>query len=288
MPEDLTVALVTEIFADDAAAVLLPRLQDAARKGTDLAVLPELPMDRWAPATPEASPRDVEPPGPEGPRQRALAAAAAEAGLGVLGGAILQDPATGLRRNTALLVDRSGRLVACYEKVHMPQEPGFWEQSHYQPGTEPPRPASLADDGLVLGIQICSDINRPVGSQLLAAAGAQVILVPRATEATTWPRWRSVMRATALTCGCYVVSVNRPRAVLEPRTEDREPIAIGGPSVVVDPDGRLVVETEEPLAVARLEADRVRIARQAYPGYLTRPAGLYARAWADVAASGER
>ena len=65
-------------------------------------------------------------------------------------------------------------------KVHLPDEPGFHEVDHYRPGTEPPRRVDL--EGLALGVQLCSDANRPVGSHLLAAQGVQAIVVPRATE----------------------------------------------------------------------------------------------------------
>ena len=119
-----------------------------------------------------------------------------------------RDRASGVRHNTALVFDAPGRPVARYVKVHLPDEPGFHEPYHDVPG------AVLADVipdfGFTLGIQICSDINRPEGSQLLAAHGAMAILSPRATEAATFDRWRLVFRANAMTGCTYVLSVNRP------------------------------------------------------------------------------
>lgn len=136
------------------------------------------------------------------------AGAARDAGIGLVGGAIVRDPDTGRRRNTALVFDRRGSLVATYAKVHLPDEPGFHEPCHYDPGDVVGEPIHAF--ALPIGIQICSDINRPAGAHALAAAGAAAILHPRATEASTYERWKLVLRATAITTCAYVLSVNRP------------------------------------------------------------------------------
>ena len=270
--DPLDIALVTEVFFDpDGPARLGRRLADAACGGASLAILPELPLNPWSAASKTPRADDAEPPG--GPRSRAQSEAAASARIALVGGAIVADPADGIRRNTALVHDATGRLVAAYAKVHLPQEPGFWETSHYEPGREPPRPVRLAC--CALGVQICSDINRPFGAQLLAALGAEVIVVPRATEPGTYERWKVVFQATALTAAAWVVSVNRPRA------PDLE-VPIGGPSIVVDPSGRVVLETDEPLAVVRIDRAAVAKARTGYPGYLPHPADLYAAGWHAV------
>jgi N-carbamoylputrescine amidase len=267
----LTVALVSEVFVGpDAGRRLTARLEEAASLGAELAVLPELPLDAWAPATREAHDDDAEP--LDGPRQRLMAAAAAQAGIGLVGGVILRD-GDGRRRNTALVIDAGGRLVARYAKLHLPEEPGFWETSHYQPGDEPPEVIHAFP--LDLGVQICSDINRPEGSHLLGALGVEAIIAPRATERRTHDRWRLVFQANALTSCCYVLSVNRPGP--------EAGVHIGGPSICVDPDGQVLLETTEPLATVRLERAVVRRAREAYPGYLPVRAGLYADAWRELA-----
>jgi omega-amidase len=168
--------------------------------------------------------------------------------------------------------------VATYEKLHLPDEPGFWEPAHYEPGNEAPR--RIDGFGLPIGLQVCSDTNRPEGSHLLGADGAMAILVPRATEERTYQRWKTVFRANALTSTAYVVSVNRPAP--------EEGVLIGGPSVAVDPNGEVMVETTDRLALAHLHAAPVRKARGDYPGYLPIRARLYADAWSRLAgADGE-
>lgn len=279
----MRVALLTEVFHGAGAADrLVARLREARAEGAELAVLPELPLDPWIPVRREPRESDAEP--PDGPRARLLRRAAREAGVAVLGGAIVreegaggpgaEDPGRGSGRRfaTAFLVDAGGRPVDAYRKLHLPEEEGFWETAHYEAGDDPPRVVEVG--GVLLGVQLCSDVNRPEGAQLLAAGGAEAILAPRATPPETWNRWRLVLRALAVTGASYVVSVNRPEEPGAP---------VGGPSVVVAPDGRVVVETVEPRVVVSLDREAVRAARREYPGYLPFRAGVYARGWQGLA-----
>ena len=268
----LTVALISEVFWEaDGVARLRERLGEAAERGADVAVLPELPLNQWRPSTKEPVDDDAEP--MDGPRSRPQAEAAAEAGIGLVGGIIHRDPDTGRRTSRALVFDRSGSLVATYEKLHLPEEPGFWETSHYEPGREPPR--RIDAFGLPVGVQICSDSNRPQGTHLLAADGAMAVVIPRASEERSYQRWKTVFRANALTSCLYVLSVNRPHP--------EDGVLIGGPSVVIDPNGQPLVETTDTLALVTLDERVVQEARRAYPGYLPVRARLYADAWAEIA-----
>jgi N-carbamoylputrescine amidase len=268
----LTVALISDVFwQPDGIGRLKGRLDEAARRGADLAVLPEIPLNPWTPATKEPRDDDAEP--MDGPRARAQAEAAAEAGIGLVGGIIHRDAATGRRTSRGLVFDRAGTLVATYEKLHLPEEPGFWETSHYQPGTDAAR--RIDAFGVPVGVQICSDNNRPEGTHLLAAQGAMAVVVPRASEERTYQRWKVVFRANAMTSACYVLSVNRP--------DPEAGVLLGGPSVAVDPSGEVIVETTDPISLVTLDAEAVRRARIAYPGYLPVRARLYADAWAKIA-----
>ncbi|HZV01184.1 MAG TPA: carbon-nitrogen hydrolase family protein [Planctomycetota bacterium] len=270
MEQPVTVALVSDVFFDrDAEARLCSRLGEAKGKGAALAVLPEIPLNPWSPATKEARADDAEPAG--GPRAQMLARCAKKVGIAVLGGAIIKEG--GKRLNTALLVDAKGELVGRYAKTHLPEEPGFWETSHYEPGDEPPRVMSVA--GLRVGVQICSDSNRPALTHALACAGAEAILAPRATERDTWESWKLVFRANALTTSTYVLSVNRPAP--------EQGCPLGGPSFVADPMGNVLVESTDPVVVATLDPAALAAARRDYPGYLARRSDLYARAFAACA-----
>ena len=269
----LTVALVSEVFWEaDGPIRLKDRLAEASERGADLAVLPEIPLNPWRPSTKDARDEDAEP--MDGPRATAQREAAAEAGIGLIGGIIHRD-ATGRRTSRSLVIDAGGNVIATYEKLHLPEEPGFWETSHYEPGTEAPR--RIDAFGLPIGVQICSDNNRPEGVHLLGARGAMAMINPRATEEKTYQRWKTVFRANALTSCLYVLSVNRPHP--------EDGVLIGGPSVAFDPNGDVMVETTDALALVTLEAKVVTDARRAYPGYLPVRARLYADAWDEVARS---
>jgi N-carbamoylputrescine amidase len=267
----LTVALVSEVFwQPDGLGRLDATLDEAARRGADIALLPELPLHPWRPATTEAVDDDAEP--MDGPRFTAQATAARRAGIGLVGGIIHRDEA-GRRTSRAVVFDASGTLVSTFEKLHLPEEPGFWETSHYEPGSAVARPIDAF--GLPIGIQICSDTNRPEGSHLLGALGAEAILIPRATEEKTYQRWKVVFRSSALTSAAYVLSVNRP--------DPEEGVLIGGPSVAIDPSGQAMVETTDRLALVTLDHAVIEQARVAYPGYLPIRADLYAEAWSEAA-----
>lgn len=273
----LNIALLTEVFFDDIRGErLIRRLREARAAGADLAVLPELPLDPWIPATRDADPEDAEEPG--GRRHQLQAAAAREAGIAVLGGAIVRDSETGKRHNAALLFDDGGSLIGSYRKVHLPFEEDFWEAAHYEPGTEPPR--VFPGFGMPLGVQICSDANRTSGSQLLAAQGVGAIFVPRATPAESWSRWRLVLRANAVTTAAYVVTVNRPPF--------GESSPIGGPSAVFGPSGEVVLETTDFMAVVRLDIQSTTRARDAYPGYLAFHPDVHEKGWKALSDGGSR
>jgi N-carbamoylputrescine amidase len=269
----LTVALISEVFWEaDGAQRLKQRLAEVAERGADLAVLPEIPLNAWRPSTKEARPDDAEP--MDGPRATAQREAAAEAGIGLIGGIIHRDEA-GRRTSRALVIDAGGEVRATYEKLHLPEEPGFWETSHYEPGTEAPK--RIDAFGLPIGVQLCSDNNRPEGVHLLGAQGTMAMINPRATEERTYQRWKTVFRANALTSCLYVLSVNRPYP--------EDGVLIGGPSVAFDPNGELLLETTDSVALVTLDAKVVTDARRAYPGYLPVRARLYADAWDEVARS---
>lgn len=264
----IRIALVSEVYPDRFDA-LLEDLGAAADAGARIAVLPECPAQGWAPGGSEPSDLDCEPAG--GPRDAWQALAAREAGIALLGGGIERCP-DGQRRNAAVLWDASGLERLRYHKMHVPDEPGFREAAHYVPGTEPPSVIEI--EGLRLGVQICSDNQRPDGAMMLAAQGCDCILNPRATEVGLLDRWKTIWRSNAMVSGCWILSPNRPRP--EPGTP------LGGPSLAVDPDGEVVVETTDRIAMVDVDAEAVARSRSRYPGYLAIPSATYAAAWATL------
>ena len=268
----LNVALIRMVFPDrNAVGGQRDALQQAHTQGAQLTVLPEIPLNAWAPATKVRQDDDAEP--PAGPRHRAMSEAAREVGIAVIGGAIIRDPKTGRCHNTALAYDSSGELIGSYRKLHLPEEEGFWETSHYDPGDRPP--SVIHGLPLPIGIQICSDVNRPEGSHLLGALGAELIVCPRATEAATFARWKTVLTANAITSCTYVISVPRPQPEFG--------VPLGGPSFAVSPTGEVLAEGSESMILVTLDRTVLKEVRRGYPGYLPVRADLYAQGWKSVA-----
>ena len=267
----LSVALIRMVFPErDAIGRLRETLKQAHSQGAQLALLPEIPLNVWSPATKIR--KDDEAEAPVGPRHRAMSDAAREIGIGLIGGAIIRDPKSRRSYNTALAFDRSGELVGSYRKLHLPEEEGFWETSHYDPGDKPP--SVIRGFPMPLGIQVCSDVNRPEGSLLLGALGAEVIICPRATEAATFPRWKTVLTANALTSCTYVISVPRPQPEFG--------VPLGGPSFAVAPTGEVLAESTEPMILVTLDRNILDQVRRRYPGYLPVRADLYAEGWKSL------
>ena len=265
-----TIALISEVFwQEDGARRLTKRLFEAREMGAQVAVIPELALNPWSPATKAQVASDAEPLG--GPRCQIQMNAAREAGIALVGGAILRDD-DGSRFNTALVINEAGTLVGHWEKAHIPDEPGFWEADHYGPGRDPLLP--IDGLGFPLGVQICSDANRPQGTQLLAAAGAECVVVPRASESATWHRWRTVLIANALTSCCWVATVNRP--------SPEEGVLLGGPSFAVDPTGEVLVESNDPVSTFSYDPHLLQDHHVSYPGYLSMRSDLYASGWSAI------
>lgn len=271
----LRVALISEtFFGEDASDSLRSTLLLAKEQGAEVAVLPEIPLNPWSPWCKEPSAADAESVG--GYRYRLLADTARELQIGLVGGLILSE--NGVRRNTALFFDEAGTEIGRFAKVHLPEEPGFWETSHYVAGQ---LLSPIVDfRGWRIGLQICSDLNRPEGCHLLGAQGAHVVFGPRSTERATYARWRTVLSANAITSGLFVLSVNRPRPEFD--------VLIGGASIACSPLGNVMLETEVAVGVVELMKADYEQAQRAYPGYLAVPSDLYAEAWSKIAPKGIR
>ena len=263
----LHLALIAKTFPTESNE-LDKTLKIAKEKGGEVALLPECPAQTWIAATKNISDTDAEPMG--GPRETRQAAAARSAEIALLGGSI-EICKEGNRLNTAVFWDSKGNEKLRYSKMHIPDEPGFREAAHYNPSGARIRCTEHA--GWRIGVQICSDNQRPTGCQMLAALGCDLILNPRATERTFLETWITIWRANAITTGCWIASVNRP--------EPESGVPLGGPSVLIDPFGKVQM-FDDPLTVVSLERQRVLDARRSYPGYLAIPSDSYANLWKEI------
>jgi predicted amidohydrolase len=232
----------------------LPALVDGAGP-VDLAVLPEaFARDFGVPGSdlsPYAEPLD-------GPFVAALRRVAESSGLAVVAGMFeaSDDPARPF--NTLVLAD-GGRL-ASYRKIHLYDSFGYVESERVHPG--PLAPVVVETRGARLGLMTCYDLRFPELARILAAEGAEVLVLPAAWVAgdRKLEHWRTLLRARAIENVCWVVAAAQPA----PRYT--------GHSLVVAPTGDVVAEAGdgEELLAATLDLDAVVEARRGNPSLTNR------------------
>jgi predicted amidohydrolase len=241
-------------------------LSDAAARGADLAVLPEL-VDYMGPGAGAPKPEPV-----DGEFGSAMASAAAELGMWVHAGSFREEgPDATHAYNTSLVFDRGGRLAASYRKVHLydveiPGRVSYQESASVAAGTEL---VGVDVEGVRVGLSICYDLRFPELYRGLAADGAQVLVVPAAFMTHTGrDHWEVLLRARAIENQCWVVAAGQ----LGPHEPGRSTY---GRSMVVDPWGTVVAQAPDTLGVtvADIDLDRLETVRAELPSLANRRLG---------------
>jgi predicted amidohydrolase len=228
----------------------------AAAQGAQLAVFPEGTQVRFsADLRAAAEPLD-------GPFCQGLAAAARSAGVAIV--ASLFEPAPGGRvYNTTVGYETDGSLAAVYRKIHLFDALGYRESDTVAPGDEPVI-ASLA--GLRVGFMTCYDIRFPELARALAAAGAELLVVPAAWAAGPFKEehWVTLIRARAIENTIWVAAAGQVPDPAEPPT--RAPTGIGR-SLLVDPMGvvRLDLGVTADLGIGTVDTEQTASVRAVLP-----------------------
>jgi N-carbamoylputrescine amidase len=195
----------------------------------------------------------------DAPTVRQLGELATELGIVIIA-SLFEKRALGLYHNTAVVLDADGSYLGKYRKMHIPDDPGYYEKFYFAPGDLGYQvfKTRFAD----IGILICWDQWFPEAARLLALKGAQIIFIPTAignrqaenvqtTEYGYDQAWQIVQRGHAVANACYLAAVNR--VGFEPGAQENEGIDFWGQSFLADPDGRVVgkasVDQEEILLV---------------------------------------
>lgn len=241
-----------DVSANVRAAVDL--VEAAAGEGARLIVLPET----WAyKGRGEGIVRTAD--GPEGPSDRAVAAAAARHGAWLLAGSVYEPVPGGRVANVSALFDPSGHLRATYRKIHLfdvtTPTAHYRESDEVVPGAEIVTADIDTADGLPvrLGLSICYDLRFPSLYSSLALRGAQVLCVPSAFTASTGAaHWEALLRARAIETGCFVVAPNQVGEHLPGRD-------CYGHSMIVDPWGVVVARMEDGVGVTVADLDPARL-----------------------------
>ena len=245
--ERLKVGIVQMHMSTDPAANLdraLKLVSKAAAEGARLVCLPELFSWRYFCQTEDAAHFSLAEPVP-GPTTKALEALALELEATVVT-SIFERRAPGIYHNTAVVVDGKRGYVGKYRKMHIPDDPGYYEKFYFAPGDLGFK--SFSTNVGECGVMVCWDQWYPEAARLTALHGAQILIYPTAIgwhpeeKATLGPRqheaWELVQRSHGIANGCFVVAANR--VGFEAHPNESTGIEFWGQSFVSAPDGRVL------------------------------------------------
>jgi N-carbamoylputrescine amidase len=271
----LRVGLVQHRCDEDASKNLaraLDGVERAAGDGAAVVCLQELFRTPYPCQDEEPARFDLAEPVP-GPTSELLCKRAAELGVAIVA-SLFERRAPGLYHNTAALIDETGVLRARYRKLHIPDDPLYYEKFYFAPGDLGLPVVPLA--GAPVATLVCWDQWFPEGARLAALGGAQVLFYPTAigwqhgedesVDRAQHDAWETIQRSHAIANGCFVVAVNRVGEERLPGASDG--IRFWGQSFVADPFGRVIARApsdEEAVLVVDCDLSLVERTRRDWP-----------------------
>ena len=281
----VNVGLVQMQCSDDPEENMQKALQmaeDAAEKGAEVICLPELFRSRYFCQTEDDAQFELAEPVP-GPTTDAFAAIAAAHDVSIIV-SLFEKRAPGLYHNTTAVVDRQRGYVGKYRKMHIPDDPRYYEKYYFTPGDLGFQ--NFHTDRAELGVLICWDQWYPEAARLTAMRGAEILFYPTAigwhpeekTEAGGHQHdaWQTMQRAHAIANGCFVVAVNR--IGFEPDPAGQGGIEFWGQSFMVAPDGRILCrapQDDECVLVCEMQLSELVRSRHGWPFFRDRRIDAY-------------
>lgn len=276
LPTTYKVGLVQMAMSADPEANLrqaVAKVAQAAAAGAKVVCLPELFRSRYFAQTEDARVFDLAEPVP-GPSTEALGKAAKQSGVVVIA-PVFERRAPGLYHNSAATIDVDGRVAGVYRKMHIPDDPAYYEKYYFAPGDLGFR---AFDTGVGrIGTLVCWDQWYPEGARLTALQGANILFYPTAIGwhpkeksthgAAQLDAWRTIQRGHAIANGCYVAAVNRVGHE-PPASRHGDGIEFWGSSFLADPFGAILAEApadRETILVAEVDLARIEEVRRGWP-----------------------
>jgi len=253
-------------------------IRACAARGAELVVLQELHNGLYFCQTEDPAAFDAAETVP-GPSTEAFGALAKELGV-VLVLSLFERRMAGLYHNTAVVIERDGSIAGKYRKMHIPDDPGYYEKFYFTPGDLgfEPIPTSVGR----LGVLVCWDQWYPEAARLMALAGADVLIYPTAIgwertdaadeKARQREAWITAQRAHAIANGLHVVSVNRTGFEPDPSDATRG-IQFWGSSFVAGPQGEFLAQASddaEETQVVEIDLGRTEAVRRMWPFFRDR------------------
>ena len=246
---------------------------DLARRGAQLIVLQELHNSLYFCQTESVDNFDLAEPIP-GPSTNFFGEIAKQLGV-VIVTSLFERRAPGLYHNTAVVIEKDGSIAGKYRKMHIPDDPAYYEKFYFTPGDLGFQPIQTSVGRL--GVQVCWDQWYPEGARLMALAGAEILIYPTAIgyESTDTPEeqqrqrvaWTTVQRGHAVANGLPVVTVNRVGYEPDPSGQTNG-IQFWGSSFVAGPQGELLYQAstnEEESVIIAIDMERSENVRRWWP-----------------------
>lgn len=263
---------------------LAESIKGLAAKGAELIVLQELHNGLYFCQTENVDLFDQAEPIP-GPSTEFYGALAKELGV-VIVTSLFERRAPGLYHNTAVVMEKDGSIAGCYRKMHIPDDPAYYEKFYFTPGDLGFHPIKTSVG--LLGVLVCWDQWYPEAARLMALQGAEMLIYPTAigyessdtTDEQERQReaWTTVQRGHAVANGLPVITVNRTGHEDDPSGQTNG-IAFWGSSMVVGPQGEFLYRApidEEVNQVVTIDLERCEQVRRWWPFLRDRRTDEYA------------
>jgi N-carbamoylputrescine amidase len=266
----------------------IDRLQQAAAKGAQIVCLPELFQTQYFCQREDAALFDLAEPIP-GPATTRLTEAAKQLGI-VLIASLFEKRARGVYHNTAVMIDADGSLRGIYRKMHIPDDPLYYEKYYFTPGDL----GFKAFDTQVgrVGTLVCWDQWYPEGARITALQGAQVLFYPTAIGwhpaekeqfgVAQHDAWQTIQRAHAIANGVYVAVVNRvgfEQGDIRGNKASGQGLEFWGGSFIADPFGRVIAQAshdKEEILLGEVDLHALEDIRRNWPFLRDRRVDSYA------------
>lgn len=250
------------------------KIRSAAANGAELIVLQELHDGLYFCQTEDVDLFDLAEPIP-GPATDFYGQLAQELGV-VIVTSLFEKRAPGLYHNTAVVLERDGSIAGVYRKMHIPDDPGYYEKFYFTPGDLGFHPIETSVGRL--GLLVCWDQWYPEAARLMALAGAELLIYPtaigyddrddREEQKRQRSAWQLVMRGHAVANGLPVIAVNRVGREPAPGGDPEAGITFWGSSFATGPQGEMLTELpldEEATEIIDIDLKRCELVRRWWP-----------------------
>ena len=270
------VAVIQQRASEDLAENLagtLAAIEEAAQRGAKIICTQELFRSKYFCQSEDYRYFDLAEPIP-GPSSRALCAVAKKHNV-VIVGSLFEKRAAGLYHNTAVVIDANGELLGLYRKMHIPDDPLFYEKFYFTPGDLGFK--AFATKYANLGVLICWDQWYPEGARITALKGAEVIFFPTAigwhlgeeleVNTSQHESWELIQRSHAVANGVFVAVPNRVGHETFAGIPG-EGIQFWGQSFLCDPRGQVLQrasDNQEEILIAECDLSQIDQQRTHWP-----------------------